>query len=111
MSADDFTTAAHALGVDPEEVRASVGNAFAHHLKVGMSDEEVLMWMWHAGAIYGRDHLAAQMSTAAEIEVAAESLARHQRPTRTWAEVAPSGKSYWRGQARAALSAVRRRHS
>ena len=75
MTTDDFATAARDLGLDPEEVRASVGNALAHRLRVGMSDEEVLMWLWHAGAIYGRDHLAAQEPSDAEVEAAARHMA------------------------------------
>lgn len=60
MTTDAFTEAARAVGTDPEEVRESMRNATEHAERHGMSDEDLLAWVWHAGVIYGRDHLAAQ---------------------------------------------------
>lgn len=70
MTTDDFTTAARAVGADPEEVRESMRNATEHAVSTGLSDSEFLLWVWHAGAVWARDHLAAQEPTDAEVEAA-----------------------------------------
>lgn len=60
MTTDPFTAAARALGADPAEVRESMRNATEHAERNGMPDEEFVLWIWHAGAVWARGMEAAR---------------------------------------------------
>lgn len=74
---DPFTSAAKAMGVDPEEVRESMRNVLQYAEKNGTSNEDLLSWTWTAGATYGRDHLAEGDLSDREVLAA---LNAHQKP-------------------------------
>ena len=97
MSTDPFVAAARALGADPAEVRESMRNATEHAERNGMPDEEFVLWVWHAGAVWARGMeaaRAAQEPTDGEVMVAMTAYEGH-----------PDRVSAWRAALSAAWSA------
>lgn len=110
---DPFTAAARALGADPAEVRESMRNATEHAERNGMPDEELVLWIWHAGAVWARGMeaaRAAQEPTDAEVEAAAKAICSGEGgcdPCFNWDDSVDGGCTYCTRHARAALSAAR----
>lgn len=110
MTTDPFTTAARVVGADPGEVRESMRNALAHSEQNGITDAELLAWVWHAGAVWARGMeavRAAQEPTDADVLAALNAQGVVMYPKM---HPAPS-LDYWGDKPaeamRAALSAAR----
>ena len=85
MTTDPFTTAARALGADPAEVRESMRNATEHAERNGMPDEDFVLWVWHAGAVWARGMeaaRAAQEPTDAELDALYDAFMAHNEDER-----------------------------
>ncbi len=64
MKGDDyFKREEREFGVSADEVRQSMKHALDYARTNGLRDEDLLMWVWRAGAIYGRDHLTPKEGT------------------------------------------------
>ncbi|WP_010550503.1 hypothetical protein [Brachybacterium paraconglomeratum] len=112
MTTDPFTTAAHALGADPAEVRESMRNATEHAERNGMPDEDLVLWIWHAGAVWARGMeaaRAAQEPTEEEVTEAALAMCRGDGAGTCWNydDTVHGGCTDHTDDARAALSAAR----